>query len=110
MDFKEYQDKAKEFAQYPQEINSPLAYLGLGLSGECGELNDKIKKLFRDKAGVMDGDDKYSLALEISDICWYLSELSRQLGYSLENIAEININKLTSRKERGKLGGSGDYR
>jgi hypothetical protein len=41
---------------------------------------------------------------------WYCATLANDLGYSLEEIAEMNIQKLESRKQRGMIGGSGDNR
>jgi len=41
---------------------------------------------------------------------WYIAAIGRDIGYSLEVIAEMNINKLADRKERGKIKGEGDNR
>lgn len=110
MDFKEYQDKAKEFANYPLIGDTPFAYLGWGLAGEAGEVCDKIKKVFRDKGGVIDAADRGAILLELGDVLWYVSEIARQLDTSLDFVAKANIEKLTDRKIRGVLGGNGDHR
>ena len=47
---------------------------------------------------------------ELGDVLWYLSTLASDLDVSLEDIAQTNVEKLTSRKERNKLQGSGDNR
>ena len=47
---------------------------------------------------------------EIGDVLWYLAALSQELGLELQDIAEQNILKLQSRKDRGLLSGSGDNR
>jgi NTP pyrophosphatase (non-canonical NTP hydrolase) len=47
---------------------------------------------------------------EIGDVLWYLSELSSQFGFDLDDVANMNIDKLASRKLRGAIGGSGDNR
>ena len=47
---------------------------------------------------------------ELGDVLWYLTRSANELGYSLVDVAEINLIKLTSRKERGVLQGSGDER
>ena len=82
----------------------------LGLSDESGEVLGKIKKILRDKAGVMTEDDKKEIVKELGDILWYINAVSHLLGSSLEEVAKANNEKLASRKERGVLGGSGDNR
>ena len=53
---------------------------------------------------------KKELLKELGDVLWYISQLSAELGLSLEEIASLNLEKLNSRKERGALRGSGDNR
>ena len=53
---------------------------------------------------------KIEIAKEIGDVLLYCATLANDLGFTLEAIAQINIHKLQSRKERGMLGGSGDNR
>jgi hypothetical protein len=43
-------------------------------------------------------------------VLWYLAVFADQLGMSLDEIAQKNLDKLQSRKQRGVLGGSGDNR
>jgi len=87
-------------------------YLGLKLAGEAGETAEKLGKLVRDKNGLVDiaDQDKRALALELGDVLWYLSVLAGELGYSLAEVANMNLEKLRDRRERGVLGGSGDNR
>ena len=82
----------------------------LGLAGESGEVLEKFKKLLRDKAGKISDEDKVEIVKELGDILWYVNAVSHLLGYELEDVAKANIDKLASRKERGKLHGSGDNR
>ncbi len=107
MDFNSYQKSAAQFAIYPEERE--LEYLALGLTSEAGEVSGKVKKMIRDKT-PLDDFAKLQMVSEIGDVLWYLSEMARQVGYSLEEVAETNLEKLTSRKARGKIGGSGDLR
>jgi NTP pyrophosphatase (non-canonical NTP hydrolase) len=104
MHFDEYQEKARKTAFYPRE--QAVFYPALGLSGEVGELNNKIKKGMRDNVKP----DMEGLKGELGDVLWYLSQVASDLGISLDEVAESNIEKLKSRKERGTLGGSGDNR
>ena len=81
-----------------------------GLVGEAGEVADKVKKILRDKKGVFDKDSKDAIKFELGDVLWYISQLSSELGYELEEVAHANLQKLNSRKVRGKIQGSGDDR
>jgi NTP pyrophosphatase (non-canonical NTP hydrolase) len=109
MDFKQYQEKARKTALYPN-VGSNFIYPSLGLGGETGEVLEKIKKVMRDSNGQVTPEIKESLKKEMGDILWYLSALASELGMSLDDIAAANIDKLYSRKDRGKLQGSGDDR
>lgn len=109
MNFNEYQKKAKRTALYPK-IGKSFVYPALGLAGEAGEVAEKVKKIFRDKKGKVDGETKDILKKELGDVLWYLAQLSTEFGLEFEDVAEENINKLWSRKRRDKLHGDGDNR
>lgn len=106
MNFEEYQKRTDETAVYPKGIFYPV----LGLGGECGEVQEKIKKIIRDKNGVVSDDDRLSLEKELGDVLWYVSQTATELELSLDEIAENNIRKLKSRMERNVIKGSGDER
>jgi NTP pyrophosphatase (non-canonical NTP hydrolase) len=91
-------------------MNHPIVYPTLGLANEAGEVAGKVKKIFRDRGGVLTDADREALTLELGDVLWYVSELCTQLGIRLEDVAEANIAKLRDRTERGVLGGEGDRR
>ena len=99
----DYQDSAASFC-LPQSCN--ITYLTLGLVGEAGDIAEKVKKNIRDGTAT----DDQALAKELGDVLWYVANLSLEIGYTLSEITDLNIDKLSSRKERGKLGGSGDDR
>lgn len=84
-----------------------LIYSVLGLTGEAGELANKVKKTIRDGELAYTPDD---LAAELGDVLWYVSAIADNLGFKLEYIAEANLNKLRTRAEKGTLRGSGDDR
>ncbi len=109
MTFNEYQESSRKTAIYPN-LGKNFEYPTLGLIGEAGEVAEKIKKILRDKSGKIGKEDKRILVEEIGDVLWYLSNLTSELGLKLGDIAEKNIQKLSSRKLRGKLHGGGDKR
>ena len=109
MKFDEYQKIAKKTAVYPT-VGKSFVYPALGLAGETGEVLEKIKKLFRDKNGELDNESKEELKKELGDILWYISQLSTELGLKLSEVAIGNVEKITSRKARNQIHGSGDNR
>lgn len=106
MNFNDYQDQASKTAIYKHEI----IYPALGLANEAGEVLGKIKKVLRDSDGDFTHEKREEIGDEIGDVLWYIAALSRDLGLSLDNLAQRNLNKLNSRLTRGVLGGSGDKR
>lgn len=109
MDFKKYQAESKKTALYP-EVGKNFVYPTLGLAGESGEVAEKIKKVIRDKGGIIDEETRELIKKELGDVLWYVSQIASELSLSLDEIAEKNIEKLLSRLERGKIGGNGDNR
>lgn len=88
---------------------NPL-YPTLGLAGEAGEVAEKLKKIIRDDLGTVTEEKKAELKKELGDVLWYVAAIAKEFGLTLDEIAEANIEKLFSRKERGVLKGSGDNR
>jgi NTP pyrophosphatase (non-canonical NTP hydrolase) len=109
MNFTDYQEKARLTAKYPV-IGQGVIYPTLGLANEAGEVSGKIKKIFRDKNGMIEDVDREALKAELGDVLWYLAQISTELHLSLDEIAEHNIQKLMDRLERGKIHGDGDNR
>jgi NTP pyrophosphatase (non-canonical NTP hydrolase) len=70
----------------------------------------KLKKVLRDEGGVITEEKKKDFESELGDVLWYLSKLAGDLGLTMGNIADKNIEKTASRMKRGKIGGSGDNR
>lgn len=77
----------------------------LGLAGETGEIAEKIKKYYRD--GVI---DKKDLQKEFGDVIFYWFALHGAMGMDPSKSIEANMIKLSDRKNRGVLRGSGDNR
>lgn len=109
MTFQEYQSASRTTAIYP-ELGNNFIYPTLGLAGEAGEVAEKIKKVIRDKQGVVDAATRVELEKELGDVLWYLAQLSSELGLQLEDVAKNNIAKLQSRQQRHQLQGDGDNR
>jgi len=117
--FNQYQD----FTATTDKAGSCLNTV-LGLMGECGEIAEKVKKITRDVSsdyphGIDTVDfscypftdaERLELAKEVGDVLWYASRLAGRLGYRLGDIMRLNVEKLSSRKDRDVLHGSGDNR
>lgn len=108
MTLNEYQQMAVETAVYGD--GDKIIYPTLGLCGEAGEVSDKVKKVIRDNDGFFTEELKEQIMIEMSDCLWYCAALARDLGYTLEEAAKKNLDKLNSRLERGVISGSGDNR
>lgn len=107
--FNEYQEFVNGMKVYPKEYS--VIYPTLGLTGEAGEIAEKVKKWVRDGGGnVMTEDRREAILKELGDPLWYITALATDLGYTLQDVVDANIAKLNSRKERGVLKGSGDDR
>ena len=109
MKMNEYQKLARGTAMYPN-IGSNFVYPVLGLSGESGEVAEKFKKIIRDNNGIVTEEKKDEIAKELGDVMWYIANICCELNLDMEYVANKNIEKLYSRKERGVLHGSGDNR
>ena len=97
-----YQEQAAEFMT-PEADNEN--YLALGLCEEAGEVAKHFAKKIRD--GKF---DEKAVMKELGDVLWFVAMLSRKCGYSLEDVARVNIYKLRDRKNRGVINGNGDER
>ena len=108
MTLNEYQLHALSTAIYDK--NMAVIYPTLGLTGEAGEVAEKVKKTLRDSSYGFNAERKKQIALELGDVLWYAAALANDLGYSLDDIAAMNINKIEARKNAGTVHGSGDNR
>lgn len=119
----EYQEKAHTFACYEKPVcyhdfgggqmtSTTIAYTypAMGLAEEAGEVAGKFAKAIRDEAGVISAERREAIKKELGDVCWFVAELSTLMGFSLEEVMQHNIDKLTSRKARDVIHGEGDDR
>ncbi|MCK5416007.1 nucleoside triphosphate pyrophosphohydrolase family protein [Candidatus Parcubacteria bacterium] len=109
MTLNEYQEQAKKTALYPN-VGKNIIYPTLGLTGEAGEIANKVKKIMRDDNGIMTDEKKKEIGKELGDVLWYVAQIARELDVSLDEVANNNLEKLFSRLERGTIQGSGDNR
>lgn len=109
MELVDYQRRSRVTAVYPGAGDN-LLYPTLGLCGEAGEVAEKVKKMVRDDDGVLTADRREALAQELGDVLWYVAQVATESGLDLGEIAQANLDKLLSRRDRGVLTGSGDDR
>lgn len=107
--FEEYGSFVQSMKVYPER--SAIVYPALGLAGESGEIAEKVKKWLRDDKGEsMSEERREAILMELGDPLWYIASLADDLGYTLQDVVDANVSKLTSRKERNVLHGDGDSR
>lgn len=78
----------------------------LGLVGEAGEVAEKVKKLIRDSSRFQNEE----IMKELGDVVFYATALANIYGRGLQEVLQLNIEKLDDRQKRGTLKGSGDNR
>ena len=122
MELNMYQEKAMTTCM---ESSNNFSYMFLNLVGEVGEFASKVAKALRKETGMMDGANFYyykfqeegmptseelqeELKKEAGDILWQLSGLCSVMGWSLEEVAQMNLDKLAARKVAGTIDGNGD--
>lgn len=98
MTINDYQEAALRTANKEKLSDKELLTNGvLGLSGESGECADLVKKhLFQ--GHELDAE---KLANELGDVAWYLALASYAIGYSLEAVLQMNVDKLHKRYPDG---------
>ena len=136
LDLFEYQNKAMNTCMHSSRN---MSYMALGLMSEVGEFTGKIAKAIR-KGNVYIGKEiqgnidcrndrdlhfdfnafqhngqdvkefEKGLKAELGDILWFVAGIAEVMGWDLSEVAQGNIAKLASRKERGVIDGNGDNR
>ena len=112
MSLSDYQVATRQTAIYPEAgegTYGAISYAALGL-GEAGEVQGKVKKVWRDHHGILTAELKDAIESELGDVFWYAVRLCDELGLSADEVLEKNLAKLLDRKDRGVLQGSGDTR
>lgn len=113
--FEAYSKLSQAFRDCPKTVQ----YSVEGLTEEAGEVAGKLKKYWRDKVYLFPEryelnnppeDVKDGILKELGDVLWYVNDMALLLGYSLEEVANMNIEKLYGRVKRGTIHGQGDDR
>ena len=97
MNANEYQKKALRTLNPALDSKDILINGVMGLCGESGEAIDLVKKHLAQGHEL----DKEKLAKELGDIAWYLAETAYAIGYDLDDILQMNIDKLEKRYPQG---------
>lgn len=117
MTLNEYQERAMSTCM-PSCKN--FSYMILNLVGEVGELASKVAKDIRREYAHIAYDNleyysesdwdmaKTKHAQEIGDCLWMIAGLAEAYGFNLEEIAQMNLDKLAARKAAGTIDGNGD--
>lgn len=97
MTINEYQKLAMRTSSKDMSPDYHLLNGVLGLTGESGEVADLVKKNWM-QGHVLDLEH---VAKELGDICWYIAEAATAIGYDMETIMQMNIDKLKKRYPEG---------
>ncbi len=116
MQLDDYQAQALTTAMYPGRGDGYLDYVSKKLAGECGEFLEKLGKQQRTAQTLtlnrsqFSGEQVADLGKELGDILWYVAAAADELGLTLGEVAQANLDKLASRADRSVIDGAGDDR
>lgn len=98
MTLNEYSQAALKFLNNDiQNQNDKLNLAALGLTGQSGQFADAWKKIYYHKHDI----NINQLSLQLGDILWYIVVAAKALNLTLEDIAKLNIDKLSKRYPNG---------
>ena len=121
MTLNEYQEKAMTTCT---ESSMNFAYALTGLNAEVGEINDKVAKAIRKDEAVIASNERMvrcseslearkltaGIIAELGDVLWFVALIAKHAGLTLEEVAQLNLNKLADRAKRNVIIGEGDNR
>lgn len=117
MTINEYQQQAMTTNA---ESSDNDTYSLFGLIAEVGELADKVAKGVRKGYLYIDGNDIYlrgniadfseGMKKELGDVLWFVAHFAKRFGWTLEEVAQLNLRELEDRQKRGVIIGEGDNR
>lgn len=94
---RDYERLAMRTANPDMDERGMLYEVGLGITGEAGEVADIIKKHLRQGHSL----DKEHLAKELGDVAWYIALGCQVLNIPMEDVLQANIDKLSARYPNG---------
>ena len=97
MTLDDYQQLAARTITPGRTAEQALANWALGLTGEAGELAEHVKKHLFHAAPL----DRAAAVKELGDVLWYVAAMATQLGVSLDEVGETNVEKLRRRYPEG---------
>ena len=117
VDFEKYKQFVNEVTSQPSKGHTPfidrlmelhenglpterLLTAAVGMSAEAGEFTEIMKKIIFQGKPVND-DNLFHLKRELGDIMWYVMQACIGLDVSLEEVVEMNVEKLMSRYPEG---------
>ena len=106
MSFNKYQ--VESLKTWKRNYNNDFERALFGIAEEAGEVLGKVKKAYRDLKPL--DSIRIMVAKELGDLLYYITRVGEYFDLTLEEIAQINIDKLADRQKRGKISGSGDNR
>lgn len=125
MELNEYQERAMSTCK---DSSHNYTYMAEGLGAEVGEFMGKVAKGIRKGIIIINANQLCragesteegvkarkellaGLKAELGDIIWFCAGLADVLGWNFEDVAQDNLAKLASRKQRGVIEGDGDNR
>lgn len=87
-----------------------IFYAATGLAGEAGEVANKVKKILRDNAGVVDDEVRHKVLGELGGVAWYLNAAAEEFDLRIEDVLNYNYDQITDRQARDVIRGDGDDR
>lgn len=105
MDLNNYQTEAEKFHQFKSVL-----YPYFALTEEVGEFMGKLAKAHRGDATLTADELDLALKKELGDVLWNVAAIASLHGWTLESVAELNLDKLKDRAARNMIRGTGDER
>lgn len=102
--------KRKTFQDKPKRVYWDNDEASIELIVQVGIVAENVKKTIRDNDGVLEDKRRANIVKALKKIVLVLSEVVNNAGSTLEKCAQMNLDKLRSRQERGKLTGDGNDR
>ena len=79
-----------------------LLTAALGLSAEAGEFTEVVKKIIL-QGKPYNEDNVFHMKRELGDICWYLAQACMALDTTIDEVIEMNVDKLKARYPGGEF-------